>query len=50
MLCDHCGDCYELLRGVRALNQFANLFGGTWTVWIMLGVGTCRCSDGSFGL
>ncbi len=39
MLCDHCGDCYELLADVRVLNQLSNLFGesgrygsgvGTW--------------------
>ncbi len=28
MLCDHCGDCYELLTDVRVLNTLANLLGG----------------------
>ena len=32
MLCDHCGDCYELLTDVRVLNTLANLLGGKWTV------------------
>ncbi len=39
MLCDHCGDCYELLSDVRVLNQLANLFGGRWTVWVCAGCG-----------
>ena len=38
MLCD-CGDCYELLTDVKALNQLANLFGGEWTVWVSAGCG-----------
>ena len=24
MLCDHCGDCYELLTDVRVLNRLSN--------------------------
>ncbi len=28
MLCDHCGDCYELLTDVRVLNQFLKGFDG----------------------
>ena len=39
VLCHHCGDGYELLRDVKALNQLANLLGGTWTVWICAGCG-----------
>ena len=27
MLCDHCGDCYELLTDVSVLNALANLLG-----------------------
>ncbi len=34
MLCDHCGDCYELLTDVRVLNTLANLLGGRWCAWI----------------
>ncbi len=39
MLCDHCGDCYGLLIDVRVLNQFTNLLGGKWTVWVCAGYG-----------
>ncbi len=39
MLCDHCGDCRELLTDVRVFNQLANLFGGEWTVWAGAGCG-----------
>jgi len=28
MLCDHCGDCYELLTDVRVLHQFLKGFDG----------------------
>ena len=42
MLCDHCGDCDELLTDVRVLNTLSNLFGGTWTVWICLCDGAVR--------
>ncbi len=34
MLCDHCGDCYELLTDVRVLNTLANLLGGQWMLWV----------------
>ncbi len=37
MLCDHCGDCYELLTDVRVLNTLANLLGGRWTMWVCAG-------------
>ena len=37
MLCDHCGDVYELWTDVRVLNQLANLLGGRWTVWVCMG-------------
>ena len=39
MLCDHCGDCNELLTDVRVLNTLANLLGGRWTVWVRSGCG-----------
>ena len=39
MLCDHCGNCYELLIDVRVLNRLSNLLGGRWTVWICAGCG-----------
>ena len=39
MLCDHGGDCYELLTDVRVLNTLANLLGGKWTVWVRAGCG-----------
>ena len=39
MLCDHCGDCYEVLTDVRVLNQLANPLGGKWTVWVCAGCG-----------
>ena len=37
MLCDHCGDCYELLTDVRVLNALANVLGGNWTVDVCRG-------------
>ena len=33
MLCDHCGDCYELLTDVRVLNTLANLLDGV-NIWL----------------
>ena len=39
MLCDHCGDCYELLTDVRVLNSLSNLLGGRWTMWVCAGCG-----------
>ena len=39
MLCDHCGDCYELLTDLLVLNQLSNLFGGKWTAWVCAGYG-----------
>ena len=38
MLCDHCGDCYELLTDVLVLNKLANLFGGNGR-WVCVGCG-----------
>ncbi len=38
-LCDHCGDCYELLTDVPVLNTLSNLLGGTWTLWVCAGCG-----------
>ena len=32
MLCDHCGDCYEMLTDVHVLNTLANLLVGRWCV------------------
>ena len=39
MLCDHCGDCYELLTEVRVLNALSNLLGGRWTIFVCAGCG-----------
>ncbi len=49
MLCDHCGDCYELLTDVRALNTLENLLGGKWTVWVCAGCGHVEWFRGDWG-